>query len=296
MIKRTLFFSHAVCLSLKHNQLVVFNKETQEGSSVPIEDIGFVVIENELISMTIPLINKLTDNNVAIIFCNEKHLPFSMTLPLDCNTIQSQLFSVQISAKLPVKKQCWKQIVEGKIQNQSRLLEKYKLNCKKLFEFSKCVKSGDTTNIEARCAKIYWDTLFGTAWKRERFGEFPNNYLNYGYSILRAATARALTGSGLLPTFGIHHHNKYNAYCLADDLMEPYRPYVDDEVICFFSENPVEEELNSEFKKKILNVLTRDVKIGKVTRPLMVALSITSSSFVKVLSEEVEKISLPVFT
>ncbi|QTQ14306.1 type II CRISPR-associated endonuclease Cas1 [Treponema parvum] len=295
MIKRTLFFSHAVCLSLKNKQLVIFNRETQEEILIPIEDIGFVVIENNLVSMTVPLINELVYNNSAVIFCNEKHLPFSMTLPLDCNNIQSQLFFVQIDAKLPVKKQCWKQIIESKIKNQGRLLEKHGFASAKVNEFSRHVKSDDASNMEARAAKTYWDYLFGRDWTRDRYGKFPNNFLNYGYSILRAATARALIGSGLLPTLGIHHHNKYDAYCLADDVMEPYRPYVDDEVINFIKENPNEEDLNTEFKKKILNILTRDVNIGKVTRPLMIALSITSSSLVKVLTEEFEKMALPVF-
>ena len=295
MIKRTLFFSHAVCLSARHKQLVIFSKETQEETLVPIEDIGFVIVENALVSLTIPLINELTDNNCALIFCNEKHLPFSMTMPLDCNETQSQLFSAQINAKLPVKKKCWKQIVEFKIKNQGLVLKKYDLDFTRLVDFSKCVKSGDPTNMESQAAKFYWDNLFGKKWYRDRFGDFPNNYLNYGYAILRAATARALVGSGLLPTLGIHHHNKYNAYCLADDLMEPYRPFIDDEVIEYISTNPDEKELGLEFKKRILQVLVRDVKMGNLTRPMMVALSMTSSSLANALSNESEKLKLPDF-
>ena len=295
MIKRTLFFSHAVCLSVRHKQLVIFSKETREETLVPIEDIGFVIVENELVSLTIPLINELTANNCALIFCNEKHLPFSMTMPLDCNEIQSQLFSAQINAKLPVKKKCWKQIVEYKIKNQGLLLKKYDLDFARLFDFSKCVKSGDSTNMESQAAKFYWDNLFGKKWYRNRFGDFPNNYLNYGYAILRAATARSLVGSGLLPTLGIHHHNKYNAYCLADDLMEPYRPFIDDEVIEYISKNADEKELGTEFKKKILQVLTRDVKMDNLTRPMMIALSMTSASLANALSNDSEKLKLPNF-
>ena len=295
MIKRTLFFSHAVCLSVKHKQLVIFSKETQEETLVPIEDIGFMIVENERVSLTIPLINELTENNCALIFCNEKHMPFSMTMPLDCNEIQSQLFSAQINAKLPTKKKCWKQVVEYKIKNQGLLLKKYDLDFARLADFSKRVKSGDSTNMESQAAKFYWDNLFGKNWCRNRFGEFPNNYLNYGYAILRAATARALTGSGLLPALGIHHHNKYNAYCLADDLMEPYRPFIDDEVIEYISTNPDEKELGLEFKKKILKVLTRDVKMNNLTRPMMAALSMTSASLADALSNESEKLKLPDF-
>ena len=295
MIKRTLFFSNAVCLTLKNKQLLIQNKETHEESSVPIEDIGFAIIENNQTYISIPAINALTENNAAVIFCNEKHLPFSMTLPLDCNSIQNQLFTAQIEATLPVKKKCWKEIIEQKIKNQAHVIEKYNIDSIKLKEYSSQVKSGDTTNREAMAAKLYWDLLIDVDWVRTREGEYPNSLLNYGYAILRAAMARALIGSGLLPTLGIHHHNKYDAYALADDMMEPYRPYIDDEVLEYTKQNPECEEITIEFKKKILNVLTRDVNIGKLTRPFMIALTITSSSLAKVFTGEAEKLSLPEF-
>ena len=295
MIKKTLFFSQAVCLSLKNKQLVVYNKETQQETTRPIEDIGFVVIESNLISISIPLINALADNNSAVIFCNEKHLPYSMNLPLDCNIIQNQVFAAQINSSLPIKKRCWKEIIERKIINQAKVLEKYRKDSKLLSCYAENVKSGDTTNREAAAAKVYWDFLISPKWTRDRFGDYPNNFLNYGYAILRAATARALVGSGLLPTLGIHHCNKYNAYCLADDIMEPYRPYIDDEVISFMEKNPDEKELTIEFKRQICEVLTRDVSIGSVTRPLMIALSITSSSLVKVFNKEELHLQLPFF-
>lgn len=295
MIKRTLFFSNAVCLTLKNKQLLIQNKETHEESSVPIEDIGFAIIENNQTYISIPAINALTENNAAVIFCNEKHLPFSMTLPLDCNSIQNQLFTAQIEATLPVKKKCWKEIIEQKIKNQALVLEKYNIDSIKLKEYSSQVKSGDTTNREAIAAKLYWDLLIDVDWVRTRDGEYPNNLLNYGYAILRAAMARSLIGSGLLPTLGIHHHNKYDAYALADDMMEPYRPYIDDEVLEYTKLYPECEEISLEFKKKILNILTRDVVIGKLSRPFMIALTITSSSLAKVFTGEAEKLSLPEF-
>lgn len=296
MIKRTLFFSNAVCLTLKNKQLLIVNKETQEESSIPIEDIGFVVIENIQTYISVPLINALTENNTAVIFCNEKHLPFTMTLPLACNVIQGQLFNIQINVKEPVKKNCWKQIIECKINNQARHLKKRNINAEHIFEIAKKVKSGDSENKEGYAAKLYWDSLMGKEWLRLRFGEYPNDLLNYGYTVLRAATARALVGSGLLPTFGIHHHNKYDSFALADDLMEPYRAYIDDEIIDYVINNPEEELLTTEFKKRILTVLTRDVKIGNVVRPLMNALSITTSSLAKCLSGEIKSLALPVFS
>ena len=294
MIKRTLFFSNTVCLSLKNKQLVVKYPQTEDESTVPVEDIGFVVIDNSQIMITVPLINALTENNAAVVFCNDKHLPFSMNLPLDTNTIQSQLFSNQIKAKLPVKKKCWKQVIESKIANQGSLLEKYGKKADKLFESARNVKTGDSTNREGYAAKLYWESLMGKDWYRDRFGIWPNNYLNYGYAILRAAVARAIVGSGILQTLGINHHNKYNAYCLADDIMEPYRPFIDDEVMEYINCCD-EEEVTQEFKKKVLQVLTRDVKIGKVKRPLMVALTMTTASLAKVFAGEETNLVLPVF-
>ena len=295
MIKRTLFFSNAVCLTLKNKQLVIQNKETRAESSVPIEDVGFVIVENNQVYISIPVINALAENNAAVVFCNEKHLPFSMNLPLDCNTIQNQLFAAQIESTLPIKKKCWKQIIEQKIKNQAEVLEKYKIDSIKLKQYASEVKSGDSTNREAMAAKLYWDLLIDVDWIRTRHGEYPNNLLNYGYAILRAATARALIGSGLLPTLGIHHHNKYDAYALADDIMEPYRPYIDDEVVEFMKNGDSSEELTTNFKRKILDILTRDVEIGNVTRPLMVALTITSSSLAKVFTDKAETLTLPEF-
>jgi len=296
LIKRTLFFSNAVCLTLKYKQLVIFNKDTQEETSVPIEDIGFVVIENNLVYVSIPVINELAANNAAVIFCNDKHLPFTMNLPLDCNTIQNQVFSVQIGASLPTKKKCWKQIIEHKITNQAKVLEKFNYNAIQIYECARNVKSGDSTNRESVAARIYWDSLISTDWVRDRFGVYPNNFLNYGYAILRAATARSLVGSGLLPTLGIHHHNKYDAYALANDLMEAYRPFVDDEVITYTRENPDIREITVDFKKIILQILTRDVDMGNMVRPLMVALSMTSASLVRVLKKEATGLSLPRFS
>ena len=282
-------------MTMKNRQLVIENKETREESSVPIEDVGFVIIENNQTYISIPLINALAENNAAVVFCNEKHLPFSMNLPLECNSVQNQLFAAQIEATLPMKKKCWKEVIEQKIKNQAKVLEKHKIDAARLKEYARNVKSGDSTNREAMAAKLYWDLLIDTDWARSRFGEYPNNLLNYGYAILRAATARALVGSGLLPTLGIHHHNKYDAYALADDMMEPYRSFIDDEVVSYTKTHKETEELDTDFKKKILQSLTRDVKIGKTTRPLMIALTMTSASLAKVFAKESDSLSLPEF-
>lgn len=295
MIKRTLFFANAVCLTTRNKQLVIKNKESQEEKTVPIEDIGFVVIENQQIYISIPAITELTKNNVSVIFCDEKHMPLSMNLPLECNSIQNQLFSVQIESTLPTKKNCWKQIIEQKINNQALVLEKYGHNSEYLKNISKEVKSDDSTNREGFAAKIYWNSLFGKNWNRDRFGEYPNNYLNYGYAILRAGMARAIVGSGLLPTLGIHHHNKYDAYALADDLMEPYRPFVDDMVIEYIENNPEKIEIEQDFKSFIYSLMTRDTFMDKKKHPFMIALTFTSSSLSKVFLGKTKKLALPEF-
>ncbi|MBP3607661.1 MAG: type II CRISPR-associated endonuclease Cas1, partial [Treponema sp.] len=267
----------------------------QEEKTVPIEDIGFVVIENQQIYISIPAITELTKNNVSVIFCDEKHMPLSMNLPLECNSIQNQLFSVQIESTLPTKKNCWKQIIEQKINNQALVLEKYGHNSEYLKNISKEVKSDDSTNREGFAAKIYWNSLFGKNWSRDRFGEYPNNYLNYGYAILRAGMARAIVGSGLLPTLGIHHHNKYDAYALADDLMEPYRPFVDDMVIEYIESNPEKIEIEQDFKSFIYSLMTRDTFMDKKKHPFMIALTFTSSSLSKVFLGKTKKLALPEF-
>lgn len=295
MIKRTLFFQNAVCLTLKNKQLVILNKENGKETSMPIEDIGFIIIENQQTYISLPVLTELVNNNAAVVFCDEKHMPCSMNLPLDCNSIQNQLFSHQISASVPIKKNCWKMIIEQKIKNQALLLEKYGYDSTELFLLAKNVKSDDSTNREALAAKKYWDELFGNLWNRSRFGDFPNNLLNYGYAILRAATARALIGSGLLPTFGIHHHNKYNAYALADDIMEPYRPFVDDCIYEYLQERNTGNEISTAFKKRIMQILTADCRFGKNTRPLMVGLSFTTCSLGKIFMGKSKRLALPEF-
>ncbi|MDO9511457.1 MAG: type II CRISPR-associated endonuclease Cas1 [Bacteroidales bacterium] len=295
MLKRTIFFSKPSRLNLKDNQLVINLTETSELRSVPIEDIGFVVVENMQVSITLPLLSALNENNIAVVFCNEKHMPSSMLLNLDSNNIQGELFSQQIAASEPLKKQLWKQTVEQKITNQSAFLKKLGFNYKDLYILANEVKSGDTDNREGVAARLYWPRLFGKEFVRDRYGEPPNPLLNYGYIILRAAVARALAGSGLLSTLGIFHKNRYNAFCLADDIMEPYRPWVDEAVYKIWNSEGGRSELNTQLKMKLLEILTADVEIGKNMRPLMVALSQTSASLARCFAGDSKKIQYPDF-
>lgn len=291
MIKQTLFFSTPVCLSLKNSQLVISWKDSDNKVTRPIEDIGCVVLESQMINITLPLLNELVKNNVAVILCDNKMMPTAMLQSLDANTTQSENIKSQIAVSEPMKKQAWKQIIEAKIKNQSAVLDTFCKNGSILKPFYANVKSGDTDNREGIAAKIYWTQLFGKDFKRDRCGDSPNILLNYGYSILRAATARALLGSGLLPNLGIFHKSRYNAFPLADDIMEPYRPYVDSIVFNLYADGIT--ELNKDSKMEIMRLLSCDVNIGKVMRPLQIALTFTTASLVKYYAGEIKKISLP---
>lgn len=294
MIKQTLFFSTPVCLSLKNCQLVITWKDNKDKVTRPIEDIGCVVLENQMISITLPLLNELVKNNVAVILCDNKQMPTAMLQSLDANCTQAESLKYQLGVSEPMKKQAWKQIIEAKIRNQASVLKNTQNKGEVLKPFYTNVKSGDSDNREGLAAKTYWSNLFGKNFKREREGCPPNSLLNYGYSILRAATARALLGSGLLPNLGIFHKSRYNAFPLADDVMEPYRPYVDNLVFQLYKDGKF--ELNKDSKTTILHILSCDVNIGQVMHPLQIALTITTASLVKYYAGEIKKISLPYIT
>ena len=292
MIKQTLMFTSPVSLSLKDQHMVITFKDNKDTVTRPIEDIGFVVIENAQVNISIPLLNELADNNVSVVFCDKKMMPKTMLMTLEGNTTQQESYKYQIDASAPTKKNVWKQLVESKIRNQALLLNKVGKNGDVLKPYYMNVKSGDTDNREGAAAREYWGLLFEEGFKREREGLPPNNLLNYGYTILRAAVARALIGSGLYPAFGVFHRNRYNAFPLADDVMEPYRPFVDEIVYHLYYDGAI-CELDNQSKGKLLRVLFSDVKMGKVTRPLENALSLTTASLLKIYKGETDKLSLP---
>lgn len=295
MIKRTLFISNPYHLSVKSNQLVISAKNGMDIGKAPVEDLGFLVLEHPQISLTMKLVEELSENNVATVFCDSKHMPSSMLLPLDAHHIQSELFRAQISATEPLKKNLWKQTVEAKIRNQAFLLEKLEKPATQLKTISRSVKSGDSENREGFAARIYWTALFGKEFIRDRYGEAPNPFLNYGYILLRSAVARALAGSGLLATLGIHHRNRYNSFCLADDIMEPYRPWVDEIAFDLHEKYPGCDFLEKEHKAELLQLMAADVHIGENKRPLMVALSQTTASLSRCFTGEQRKITYPFF-
>jgi CRISP-associated protein Cas1 len=309
MIKRTLYFGNPAYLCKKLEQMIVrlpeveknetlpdvFKKEAH--ASIPIEDIGVVMLDNQQISITHGLIEALLANNVAIISCDSKHLPVGMMLPLAGNTTQTERFKNQIEASEPLRKQLWQQTIRQKIKNQAEVLKRKEKNIANMLHWAEEVKSGDTDNHEARAAAYYWANIFDAKYdfKREREGLPPNNLLNYGYALVRAVIARALVGSGLLTTLGIFHRNRYNAYCLADDMMEPYRPFVDWEVLKIVENGQGIEELNKELKMQLLGIPTLDVIINEQRSPLMIASHQTSASLSQCFEGTVRRIAFPEF-
>ena len=308
MIKKTLYFGNPVYLSLRNAQLVIKLPGVEKAESLPdmmkaqaevtkpIEDLGVVVLDNKQVTITSGLLDALLENNCAVITCDSKSMPIGLMLPLYGNTTQNERFRQQLDASLPLKKQLWQQTIQMKINNQASVLKDCvdeEVRCMRVWASD--VRSGDPDNLEARAAAYYWKSLFADieGFTREREGIYPNNLLNYGYAILRAVVARGLVTSGLLPTLGIHHHNRYNAYCLADDIMEPYRPYVDELVFKLVQINGKVLDLTKEIKAKLLEIPTLEVKIGGKRSPLMVAVGQTTASLYKCFSGEVRRISYP---
>ncbi len=302
MIKRTLFFGNPAYLSTKNEQLVVtYPDKEQETKTVAIEDIGVIVLENQQITITNGLLEKLTHNNVALINCDQQHLPIGLLMPLNGHTEQSERFKNQINSSAPLKKNLWQQTISAKIRNQGGLLKEKGIPMRKMELWAQEVTSGDALNHESRAAVYYWQSLSsilapsGDSFIRGQHGAAPNNLLNYGYAILRAITARAIVSSGMLPTLGIFHRNKYNAYCLADDIMEPYRPYVD-LIVCHIMETEdTVDELTIEIKKQLLSIATIDVNIDGKNSPLMVAMSRTTHSLNECFEGTARKVLYPVY-
>lgn len=306
MIKKTLYFGSPAYLSLRNKQLVIRQPlPSQSGESsqsamktLPIEDIGIVMIDHREITITSGLMSALMEHTVAVVTCDHKCMPAGLMLPFQGNTVFSERFRSQLESSLPLRKQLWQQTIRSKIDNQSFVLQHCcHAETGNMQAWSKAVKSGDSDNLEARAAAYYWKNLFPELddFTRDQEGDGINMLLNYGYAILRSVIARALVGSGLLPVMGIHHHNRYNAYCLADDIMEPYRPFVDRWVIHLKGQYGVPEELTKGVKAELLQIPVLDVKIEGKKSPLMVAASQTTASLAKCFSGELRKISYPEF-
>lgn len=310
MIKKTLYFGNPAYLSMRNKQLVVKLPEVEKNDTLPekfkkdseitfpIEDLGVIVLDHKQITLTHGLIEMLLENNTALITCDSTRMPVGLMLPLCGNKTQTEKFNAQIQATDPLKKNLWQQTIKAKIRNQTDVLRKYRsCNIRNMEYWAGDVKSGDPDNYEARAAAYYWKEIFPQIdnFIRGREESPPNNLLNYGYAILRAVVARSLVSSGLLPTLGIHHHNRYNAYCLADDIMEPYRPFVDATVLSIVDNGENFEELSQSIKTQLLQIPTIDVKINGRKSPLMVAVSQTTASLTQCFEGKLRKIKYPEF-
>lgn len=308
MIKKTLYFGNPAYLSMRNNQLVIKLPEVEKNSSLPdsfkkasetlfpIEDLGVVILDHKQITLTHGLIEKLLDNNTALLTCDSSRMPVGLMLPLCGNKTQSERFNSQINASDPLKKNLWQQTIKAKITNQAEVLKKIRsCNIRNMIYWAGEVKSGDPDNFEGRAAAYYWKEAFPQVenFTRGREENPPNNLLNYGYAILRAVIARSLVASGLLPTLGIHHHNRYNAYCLADDIMEPYRPFVDELVFSIVDSGEDYTELTTSLKSKLLQIPTIDVMMGKQKSPLMIAAGQTTASLNQCFEGKLRKIKYP---
>lgn len=294
MLYRSIYIGNPAYLKLKDKQLKVTNPETkEEKGSIPIEDIGLLMLDHYQITLSHQLIQELMKNNVILISCDERHLPLAGMLPFSGNTLFSERVKTQIEVSEPLKKQLWKQTVECKIQNQLKVLEQLGKYAYPMYEYLKEVKSGDTTNMEGIAAQHYWKYLIDNDFLRDRFGDYPNPFFNFGYGVLLSIIARALVDTGLLLVLGIFHRNKYNPYCLASDIMEPYRPIADLLVMKWLQLHPEKQSLDKESKTFLLQIATQDVNIEKLVRPLIVGVKMTASSLLKCYTGEKRQISYP---
>ncbi len=303
MIKQTLYFGSPYYLSKKLEQLIIKVPNAQgldalsEFGKAPIEDLGLVVLDHPQITVSQGLLSALLANNVAIVTCDDRHHPAGLLLPLEGHHTQAKQIRAQMAASEPLKKQLWQQVVVAKILNQAEVLHQMGRQHAPMLTFAKNVKSGDPDNYEARAAAYYWANLFDKSlnFRRNRDGDPPNNLLNYGYAIVRALVARAVVGAGLLPILGIHHHNQYNAFALADDLMEPFRPMVDKIVCEILNTNSPYETLTKDLKARLLCVAEVDVKIKNERSPLLNATHFAATSLVRCYEGTQRKLVLPSF-
>lgn len=301
MIKRTLLFNNPAYLNLKDGQLLIdlphlkILDEKESKKTVPIEDIGLVLLDHQQITITHACIAALLENNAVLITCNNTHHPTGMMLPIYGHNTQSERFRYQIEASQPLKKQLWQQTIQAKILNQAAVLAERNVTYENMLHWAKSVRSGDPDNFEGRAAAYYWKNVFPqkVQFFRGREGDPPNNLLNYGYAILRAIVARALVCSGLLSTLGIHHRNKYNAYCLADDIMEPYRPYIDQIVLGIIDRGENFLELGTSIKTQLLSIASVDVQFEGRRSPLMVGIQSTTASLAQCYEGSIRKINYP---
>ncbi|OOZ39138.1 hypothetical protein BOW53_12870 [Solemya pervernicosa gill symbiont] len=294
MPKRIVEVSTEGCyLKLRHRQLII-EREGKEVGTVPIEDMSALVIDHPQTLITQAVLSELVQANVMVISSDEKHQPVGLFLPLDSHTTQTERIAAQIDLGAPTRKGLWKQIVKRKVRAQARVLHDVTGSDAGIAQLEKKVRSGDPDNIEAQAARRYWSRLFDSeCFKRDRFAEDQNRYLNYGYAVLRALVSRSLCATGLHPSIGIHHKNRYNSYCLADDLMEPYRPLVDLNVWQIVEDHGHDNEMDREIRRRLIEIIKREVVMEGERLTLQGAIQKSAQSLARVMQGYEKLLSLP---
>lgn len=294
MIKRIVEISSArTHLSVRYGQLII-KENGAELSSIPCEDIGVLLVDHQGTSYTHCVFSTLLGCGVAVVLCGGDHHPAGLLLPIESNSLQTERFRQQIEVKEPVKKRLWEQIVRAKIKHQAILVGKDSDVYKSLMALRDRVRSGDPSNIEAQASRKFWPVyLQDVQFRRDINGAPPNNLLNYGYMVMRAAVARALCSAGLLPSLGIHHRNRYNAFCLADDMVEPFRGFVEAKVREICESEGLPDRLDQQVKARLLEVLYQEVGIAGYKGPLMVGLHRTMASLQRCFAGEQKYVDLP---
>ncbi len=292
-MKRTVAISSRAYVFHKDGQLHIKTKDSEP--TVPIEDIGVLILEDLQSTISVSALNALMENNCVVIGCDNKHTPNSVMYPISANVLHTAVLKTQLKASAPLMKQLWRQTVRAKLMNQAAVLRSRGINTEPIELWVRKVRSGDPGNLEGRGAAFYWRHYFPSAdqFVRDPEGEGVNSALNYGYAIVRAAMARAIVGSGLHPSIGLHHRNQYNPFCLADDLMEPYRPFVDLTVLDIINDQGMEIEISAENKKQLLSILSVDAVIEGERKPLMLSLTATTASLVRCFAGDTKKIVFP---
>lgn len=264
--------------------------------TIPLSDVAVLIVSHPQVTYTQSVLSGLATAGASFVACDAKHQPVSMLLPLVTHSLQTERFSAQAAASLPLRKRLWQQIVQAKIQAQARLLQERKGTDAGLERMADSVRSGDPSNVEAQAARIYWRELFSEfEFRRDVEGEGLNGYLNYGYAVLRATVARSLCGTGLHPGLPLHHHNRYDPFCLADDLMEPYRPVVDRAVVSLGESRATNLGLDKEAKQTLIEALLGRFTADGESRTLFDWMNRAASSLAEVLLGKSSKLFLPRF-
>jgi len=280
-------------LSVRLEQLVIERCE-DETVTVPLEELAVVVVSHPAVTFTHAVLAGLAGRGGAFVVCDDRHLPVGMILPLQSHHLQSERFGHQAAASQPTQKRLWQQLVKAKVKAQGHVLKELRGDDEGLIALAARVRSGDPDNVESRAARRYWPALFrDPAFRRNRDGDDYNRYLNYGYAVLRAVVARAICAAGLHPSLGLHHHNRYDTFALASDLMEPLRPLVDKAVVVHARLKCPDAPFDKKAKAAILNALTGRLLVEGEERTLFDVAARTASSLAQVYLGQRKRLVLP---